>query len=241
MKLSSNIVGILITVSIHLAVIIVLLLAVVEPRLEQQRQSIEIDFTEQDKIEKLEKELAKRKALNEKLDRMLREAGVNPSSNRSEVRNVSVDASLKDDRGTDAEKLYKEAARIQKEYEQNMSRDNSEDYAELSQKAHESMREKQQENTYKGPATVTYQLEGRKASIIKTPAYKCMYAGEVTVIINVDSHGKVLSAKVQDEVSSSDTCLRQFAVQAALNTRFSKSPTSQPRQIGSITYTFLEQ
>ena len=42
---------------------------------------------------------------------MLEEAGV-PVDRSSEVKNVRVDASLKDDRGTDAEELYKEAARL---------------------------------------------------------------------------------------------------------------------------------
>jgi len=126
---SEKLAGILITVSIHLAVIIVLLLTVVTPHLKSERVSMEFDFSEREKAEQLADELAKAKALNEKLDRMLEEAGV-PVDRSSEVKNVRVDASLKDDRGTDAEELYKEAERIQREYEQNMSR-KDEDVAEL--------------------------------------------------------------------------------------------------------------
>ena len=101
---SAKLAGILITVSIHLAVIIVLLLTVVTPHLKSERVSMEFDFSEREKAEQLADELAKAKALNEKLDRMLEEAGV-PVDRSSEVKNVRVDASLKDDRGTDAEEL----------------------------------------------------------------------------------------------------------------------------------------
>ena len=63
--------GILITVCIHLAVIIVLLMSVVEPKLLKEKMNIELDFSEQEKLEKLESELARQKALNEKPERML--------------------------------------------------------------------------------------------------------------------------------------------------------------------------
>ncbi|MCR4910191.1 MAG: hypothetical protein K5909_02815, partial [Bacteroidales bacterium] len=101
-----NLIGILVTVSVHLAVILVLLLTVVRPEIDRRRQSIMLDFSRQDPIEKLEKELARQKAANDRVERMLRQAGV-----RTETpRNVAVDRSkLKDDRGTDAEKLYEDA------------------------------------------------------------------------------------------------------------------------------------
>ena len=105
--------GILITVSIHLAVIIVLLLSVLEPKLNKERMSIELDFSEQEKLEKLESELARQKALNEKLDRMLKEEGID-SPSQSEIKKLRVDASLKDAKGIDAEQLYKDAERIQR-------------------------------------------------------------------------------------------------------------------------------
>ena len=65
---SEKLAGILITVSIHLAVIIVLLLTVVTPHLKSERVSMEFDFSEREKAEKLAEQLAKSKALNEKLD-----------------------------------------------------------------------------------------------------------------------------------------------------------------------------
>lgn len=232
--------GILITVSIHLTVIIVLLLTVVTPNLNRQKQQYEIDFSEQEKIDKLAEQLAKAKAINEKLDRMLHEEGVSLPS-YSDKRNTAVDASLKDDRGTDAEKLYKEAERIQKDFEKNMSRKDDDDYAKITKEAKEKLADKKQDNIYTGPSVLSYQLEGRKGSHLPIPAYKCIGEGEVTIIIIVAPNGKVLSAKVQEDISSTDPCLREYALKAAEQSRFSTKSDAPPRQIGNIVYSFIAQ
>lgn len=230
--------GILITVSIHLAVIIVLLLSVLEPKLNKERMSIELDFSEQEKLEKLESELARQKALNEKLDRMLREEGIE-SPSQSEIKNLRVDASLKDAKGIDAEQLYKDAERIQREYEQNMSR-KEEDYADISTPK-EKQTEEEPEESYIGPSVLSYQLDGRKGSYLPIPAYKCIGAGEVTVIVTVNPNGDVVGAKIQDDISSEDKCLREYALKAASLSRFSKKSDAPARQLGNIVYQFIAQ
>ncbi|MGM9788356.1 MAG: hypothetical protein ACI3ZF_05575 [Candidatus Cryptobacteroides sp.] len=230
--------GILITVSIHLAVIIVLLLTVLEPKLQKEKLSIELDFSEQEKLEKLESELARQKALNEKLDRMLKDEGISTPS-QSEVKNLRVDASLKDAKGIDAEQLYKDAERIQREYEQNMSR-KDEDYAYISTPKKESPQEEVQES-YIGPSVLSYQLDGRKGSYLPIPAYKCIGAGEVTVIVTVNPNGDVVGAKIQDDMSSDDKCLREYALKAASLSRFSKKSDAPARQLGNIVYQFIAQ
>ena len=65
--------------------------------------------------------------------------------------------------------------------------------------------------------------------------------GQVTVIITVDNSGKVINAKVDDAASSSDSCLRSFAVRAARLSRFNISQTAPSRQLGTITYAFIAQ
>lgn len=230
--------GILITVSIHLAVIIVLLMSVVEPKLLKEKMNIELDFSEQEKLEKLESELARQKALNEKLDRMLKEEGVSPAS-ESEVKNLRVDASLKDAKGIDAEQLYKDAERIQREFEENMSR-KEEDYADISTPKEKQTEEKAEES-YIGPSVLSYQLDGRKGSYLPIPAYKCIGAGEVTVIVTVNPNGDVVGAKIQDDISSEDKCLREYALKAASLSRFSKKSDAPARQLGNIVYQFIAQ
>lgn len=236
---SDKLAGILITVSIHLAVIIVLLLTVVHPRLTREQTVMELDFSNQEKIEELEKQLARSKALNEKLDRMLEEEGI--SSSNSEIKNLRVDSHLKDDRGTDAEQLYKDAERIQKDYEQNMSRKDDDFVAMPSKKTDIDKSTNSQDETYTGPSVLSYSMEGRKGSYLPIPAYKCIGSGEVTVILAIDPNGKVLQAKIQDDISSSDKCLREYALKAASQSRFSKKSDAPARQLGNIVYKFIAQ
>ncbi len=217
------------------------MLTVVHPRLADRQDRILLDFSEQDKMEKLAEQLAKSKAINEKLNQRLRDEGVSVPSARSNVKNVRVDASLKDDRGTDAEKLYRDAERIQKDYEANMSRQD-EDYAAIERRSEESLKAKdKQEEVYSGPSVLSYSLEGRKGSSLPIPAYKCMGEGEVTVIICVDPMGRVVSAKVQEDISSSDKCLQDYALKAAGASLFSKKSDAPARQLGNIVYQFIAQ
>lgn len=232
-----NLIGILVTVSVHLAVILVLLLTVVRPEIDRRRQNILLDFSRQDPIEKLEKELARQKAANDRVERMLREAGV-----RTEApRNVAVDRSkLKDDRGTDAEKLYEDARRIERQARENINR-KQEDFAAISQPKPKSQKPEEEEPAYQGPSVLSYSLGERKGSYLPIPAYKCLGAGEVTVIVTVNAVGDVVDAKVQDEVSSADRCLRDYALGAAKRSRFSRSKTGNPKEIGNIVYSFIAQ
>jgi len=104
--------GLYITVIVHLAVIIVLLLTQISS-VRKGEQSFLIDFSREEAIEKaLEEEKQKQEeedfgnAVSRKVDELLGTA--------SSTRNVIVDrAALRDDRGTDAEQLYKDAERLQ--------------------------------------------------------------------------------------------------------------------------------
>lgn len=88
---------------------------------------------------------------------------------------------------------------------------------------------------------MSYYLEGRKASKLSIPAYRCMGAGEVKVLITVDNSGTVIAAKVDESASSTDGCLRSFAVRAARLSRFSADPHAPARQQGNIVYQFIAQ
>lgn len=229
--------GLYITVSIHLAVILVLMLTVVNPSLRKQ-YTFEMDFTQQEEMEKIERELVRQKEINDRLNRLLAEEGIGSEP----LKNVAVNrSSLKDDRGTNAEELYREAERIQKEYEESMAR-NGEPLMTVEDILKERKKDNsEEEGVYQGPSVLSYSLPGRQASRLPIPAYKCVGAGEVTVIIVVDPQGNVISTKVQEDVSSPDRCLRQYALSAASKTLFSKSQDYGPRQTGNIIYSFLAQ
>lgn len=229
--------GLYITVIVHLGIVIALLVAGLHFSL-QKENSFVLDFSKMEELERMQEEIAKlekeaemQQAIAEKLQR---ELGSTPS-----IRNVAVDrASLKDDRGTDADQLYKDAERLQKELNSGYEL-HEDDVAEASPvKKQES---KAAEQHYSGPSVVSYSLEGRKASKLPIPAYRCMGAGRVTVLIVVDPAGTVTGAKVDEAVSSTDGCLRAFAIRAARLSKFSASASAPAKQAGNIVYEFIAQ
>jgi outer membrane biosynthesis protein TonB len=234
--------GIYTTVIVHLAVVIVLLLAGLE-RATRPENSFVLDFTKLEEKERLEEEVERlreeaefKESIREKIERQLASAPA--------VRGVAVDrGALKDDRGTDAEQLYKDAERLARElaagYEVKQ-----EDVADPGTPTQEKEPEKETQTdtpVYSGPSVVSYYLEGRKASRLPIPAYRCMGAGQVTVLIAVDPGGTVREAKVDDAVSSKDRCLRDFAVRAARLSKFSAKADAPPKQAGNIVYEFVAQ
>ena len=232
--------GIYITVSIHLAVIIVFMLAFVHPSLVKNA-SFEIDFSKQDEKEMLEEKLLKEKALNEHLNRMLSEAGIPQEA----IHNVAVDkGALKDDRNTDTRQFYKDIERLSREmadgYDYDVSAPSVDDGPETQESEDEPVDSHEIKN-YLGPAVVIYYVQGRKATYLSVPAYKCFNSGEVTIGVTVDNSGKVIGTMIVDSMSSDDPCLRECAEKAARKSRFTKDAAAPQTQIGSIIYQFLAQ
>ena len=236
--------GILITVIFHLTVIIVLLLYQIDATVRRE-ESFVIDFSKQEEIERqiqemeeMEREIAKLEAIRQRLEEKI------SGTTTPEVRNIAVDKGgfLKDDRGTDAKQLYKDAERIAKDLRNGQSNAIEEDARdETVDLGGGGKSDRKSDAVYSGPSVLSYTLDGRKASKLPIPAYRCYAGGEVTVIIVVNPQGMVVDAKVMDDVSSGDQCLRSFAVRAARLSRFSQSSTAPARQTGEIVYRFIAQ
>lgn len=229
--------GLYFTVIFHLVVIIVLLIVQIGYALRKENSFV-LDFTKQEEMERQEREQVFKEDISRRIEDLIAasEAGGLP------VRNVAVDrSSLKDDRGTDAEQLYKDAERLQQELAGGVERAADEDDYVAPPDNPKQDDTKKTDEPYKGPSVVSYSLDGRKASHLSIPAYRCMGGGLVTVIITVDNAGNVINAKVQEDVSSADACLRNFAVRAARLSKFSKSTTAPSRQTGDIVYQFIPQ
>jgi len=235
--------GIYTTVIVHLAVVIVLLLTGLGTAIRPENSFV-LDFSKleekeriQQEEERLREEAEFKESIRQKLDRQLATAPA--------VRGVAVDrAALRDDRGTDAEQLYRDAERLRQElaagYE--VKREDVADPGTPTQQEKQPEKETQTDTpVYSGPSVVSYYLEGRKASRLPIPAYRCMGAGQVTVLIAVDPGGTVREAKVDDAVSSKDRCLRDFAVRAARLSKFSAKADAPPKQAGNIVYEFVAQ
>ena len=218
-------------------VIIVLLAYQIDSTLKKE-ESFVLDFSKQEEIEKMEKEKAFKEDISKRLDDLIAAA----RSSSDQIRNIAVDAGsqLKDDRNTDADQLYKDAERLAQDL-----RDGHAEQEDARDETVELQTQKRQENTekkeYKGPSVLSYNLDGRKASHLKIPAYRCYGSGDVTVIITVNNAGQVVGAKVLDAVSSDDQCLRNYAIRAARLSRFSASTTAPPNQTGEILYRFIAQ
>ena len=229
--------GVYITIIFHLVVIIALLIAQIGFSLTKENSFV-LDFTRQEAVEKEKQERDFKEDISEKIERMLAES----EAGSVDYRNIAVDrGALKDDRGTDAEKLYEDARKLQQELDNGTSSANDE-FVDISHTLpKEKKKDQDRQERYSGPSVVSYDLGGRKASHLPIPAYRCMGAGMVTVIITVDNAGNVRNAKVQDALSSPDACLRSFAVRAARMSRFSSDPSAPSSHVGNIVYQFIAQ
>ena len=232
--------GLYLTIIFHLVVIIVLLAYQINTSVRRE-ESFVLDFSKQEEIERRAKEEVMKQDISKKLDDMIAAARRQSSS---QIRNIAVDAGsqLKDDRGTDAEQLYKDAERLAQDLK-NGQKDGIEEDAreETVEMQHQQKPQQKNQKEYSGPSVLSYSLDGRKASHLPIPAYRCYGAGDVTVIITVNNAGQVVGAKVLDEISSSAECLRKFAIRAARLSRFSASPDAPANQTGEIIYRFIAQ
>jgi hypothetical protein len=229
--------GIYLTVIVHLTVIIILLITQIGFSLSKENTFV-LDFSQkeaqedQKKVDDLKQEVSKKVA-----------EIMAASSYGTPVRNVSVNrSSLKDDRNTNADELYKDAERLEKELKESNPQQPEEDMRnEVVDVGHDKKVEAKPAKEYSGPSVLSWSLDGRHASRLPIPAYRCYGAGQVTVIIGVDPGGNVVYAKVQEEGSSDDGCLRGFAIRAARASKFSINSSAPSRQMGNIVYQFIAQ
>ena len=228
--------GLYITAIVHLAVIIILLLCQIGYAVQRENSFVR-DFTKQEEQERIEQQEELSRTALAQLEDLLAAARTQP------VRNVVVNRSqLKDDRNTDADQLYRDAERLAQDLKdgQHRQQDDPEDYVQDPVTPPSDPKPRKQQ-TYSGPSVLSWSLDGRKATHLPIPAYRCIGAGEVTVIITVNNQGTVVDAKVDDGSSSGDGCLRSFATRAARLSKFNASSTAPARQMGTITYLFIAQ
>ncbi len=93
-----------------------------------------------------------------------------------------------------------------------------------------------------GPATVSYDLKGRRAEVLEVPAYLCTGSGRVVVRIAVDRSGIVRQRTLDKEATTvSEDCMMAYALDYAAEARFDRSATAPEEQTGTITFLFLPQ
>ncbi len=228
--------GLYITLIVHLVVLIILLAGRLGTEIYKENTFL-LDFTKVEHLEKLQRMLEFEQSVNDRLNELLSGGG-----GYEYVHNVAVDRSaLKDDRNSpeDARELYEDAARLQRELQTGFEAPEEDAFASVN--TEKKSKSEKKESGYSGPSVLSYELEGRKASRLPIPAYRCIGGGEVKVNIGVDPQGNVLIAKIDEDVSSADGCLRSFAIRAARMSKFSASSSAPARQSGYIIYKFIAQ
>ena len=231
--------GLYFTVSLHLVVVIFLLILQINSFVSRGEVFM-LDFSKDNDVS-LEETRNRIKEEQEYFDEMIAsriEKLISGQSGQS-FRNTATDRTqaLKDDRGTDANQLYQDAQRLAPELKNGVHIDDEPEYADPDP----GKKEEEHRGEYSGPSVVSYSLDGRKASRLPIPAYRCYAGGMVTVLIVVDNAGNVVEAKVQDATSSKDKCLREFAVRAAKMSHFSRDTKAPLNHRGDIIYQFIAQ
>jgi TonB family protein len=236
-KMENN-VGLYSTIIFHLVLIIIMLLVSIHSIVSQE-SLFAIDLTNQEKIEEEIRVEQFKEEISKEIDGLL-------STPRQSIRNVAVDVNenLKDDRSKNPNEVYDQAKELQEKLDaakkealaQEKDNDN---YADLNN----SKKEDKQKNkkAYKGPSVISYRLDGRKAQYLPVPAYKGYGSGDVTVEIKVNRKGRVIGARVIENISTGDISLRDFALEAAKQSRFTASTSDQSYQTGEIVYRFIGQ
>ena len=98
----------------------------------------------------------------------------------------------------------------------------------------------QQNKSYSGPVTASFNMKGRDPLENPIPTYRCKTNGVVVVAVSIDEMGKVIDAHIQEGSSSSNECLRAESEKYARKWRFDYSATKR-KQDGTITFTFDAQ
>ncbi|MBR5100244.1 MAG: hypothetical protein IKX34_02945 [Bacteroidales bacterium] len=231
-------VGFYTTLVFHLSVLIVLLLVSIG-HVATSETSFVLDFTKQEELEKLQKEIELKEEVNKNLEDLL------ARQPRERIRNVAVDAGskLKDDRFKNPSEVYDEARELQRKLDASkrdaLAQQAKEEAVDLNPQKGEVSDEPAQ--AYHGPSVISYQLDGRKALSLPVPAYKGYGAGDVLVDIEVNQAGRVTAASVRASDSSADASLHSFAIDAAKRSRFSASSDAAKSQSGWILYRFIAQ
>lgn len=225
--------AIFITATWHLVVIIVLLLVSISFEIFPDK-GILLDFSKEDEKEKEEK-------IKEEADKLLEkhliEAGILSSLA------VNNDPLLEDDRFSAEEnrQLYSDMARIDAERLRAGETDNRDALLIDNPVPMQENGNDEDAVEYHGPSVAYYTLTGRRAVHLVIPAYKCINQGEVMVAIYVDRSGKVCEAFIMENGSSTDECIREQALSAALNSVFNAKENAPEIQYGDIRYIFIAQ
>ena len=231
----SKIIGLYITLGVHIVILLLLIIFSIRT-IRKQEYSFVTDADNQ--ISKLLKEKEQEKL--EKIKSIAKQELQNQLLDKSNYRNIPTNNSrnLKDAKGTNGEKLYRDAQELQNRIKEAAKLDKT-DVVNVPSNSPKSREVK--ETSYKGPSVLSWVLDNRRALSLPIPVYKCQGGGTVTIQIIVGRNGYVKRATILSEQSATDECIRNAALNAAKISRFSHSDTAPENQVGEIVYQFIAQ
>ncbi|MBN2814732.1 MAG: hypothetical protein JXQ80_11690 [Bacteroidales bacterium] len=241
---NDNINSILLAISIHLMVVIAFLSFKLGEDKELQHEEMLIAFNEE--IMPLEEEKSEQSATDEAFGEGI------PELDRQTLRSIASNVASKLDPEISTENYEKQVLQELgistlkspggelEESAQQQADENA--IARQNEVAENQVRDSYVPNVIrKDNTTVSYFLENRWHSYLYIPTYKCQGGGTVVMDIVINQAGKVVSAIISDNRSTSDICLREEAYHSAMSAQFNADPGSPAKQLGTITYIFLAQ
>lgn len=231
-----NRIGLCVTIIVYLVLSIVFVSAKIGSSTRKANETMYID-------------LGAVELLEEERDRLLEEVKRNNSKiDWSAIRNLSsnenaLNENLEDEKGTNTSALNASAEATEQEMRANREayeRGLREANAIGENRDNGKGNKERKDSKRKGSVTVSFSLTNpvRYSRHLVKPAYRCEGGGEVIVSIVVNQRGEVTSAIVK---SGGDECMRQTAVESALNSRFDINNSAPAKQHGTITYIFIPQ
>jgi hypothetical protein len=238
-KYSAHKYGIMGTTIFHLLLIIALLYIGISAEIQNPEFEIEMkDFTPQELQQKLEETERKheilRQTTQEEVQRLLRSIAVNENVNRTKETDSKVHDYIDEiQKELDAQRGGKVGQKKDEKYMLDSLQHERERRAQML----DSLRS----TIYAGESSASYDLKDRYARFLPIPVYRCEFGGKVVVNIIVDRKGAVRKAVVDPSRSTTDDCIIETAVDAALRSQFNESSSAPASQQGTITFVFVKQ
>ncbi len=232
-------VGLCVTVIAYLLAGIIFMSAKIAVGQKQQVSAFYVDLVDERKPDRQTPEVREIAAATDYSDIH------NRISNENATRQGSLDDRLRDDRGTDASRIYEEAREAQERMRGNREaweRGLGEDRATTGGNTQKDDA-KREDVRMKGRVTVEFSLINPLRTSVKlvVPAYKCEGGGEVVVSITVNNNGSVTDAGVSAASTTADRCMADAALAAARASRFNVDPSAPKNHTGTISYIFIPQ
>lgn len=219
--------GILGTIAVHLLVLIVFLIARIEKVHDVHQEPMVIEFDEE--IYKNIEQLIEEKQFQDAEEEALSQA---------EVKNIAVNTANQLEEKISTEKYIEELKQELDIDQINQQLDNSLDDPIITDG--ENTEQKKEQNPYKGPTRIEYDLGGRGHRYIYRPIYKCQGSGKVIVDITVNPEGEVVDARISS-TNTNEICIQETALASAKQSLFERDMNAVPKHRGTISYEFVAQ